>query len=79
MGGDGNKPLWGYCSACEYLKFPPDASAGSRIAQKERLGRLFLEHFNKVHLHEDASQSAVRIVSEGTEKPSREILMEEAA
>jgi len=28
-----------------------------------------LEHFNKVHLHEDASQSAVRIVSEGTEKP----------
>jgi hypothetical protein len=66
MGGDGHDPLWGYCSTCEYVKFAPDATVGSRRAQMRRLNELFLQHFNKVHMKEDASQAAARIVREAT-------------
>ena len=67
MGGDGDIPLWGVCSACDGVTFPPDAWVGSQLAQKQRLESLFLEHFNKVHAREDASQAAARILREATE------------
>ena len=66
MGGHGNEPPWGYCSACEYVKFAPDATVGSHQAQMHRLNEVFLQHFNKVHMKEDASQAAARIVREAT-------------
>jgi hypothetical protein len=66
MGGYGHDPLWGYCSTCEYVKFAPGATVGSRQAQMRRLNELFLQHFNKVHMKEDANQAAARIVREST-------------
>jgi len=65
MGGDGNKPLWGYCSACEDVKFPPDDKPSSQREQIRPLNALFETHSQEVHLLEGTSPAAARIVKEG--------------
>ena len=68
MGGDGNIPLWGKCSTCENVTFPPNDKPSSQIEQTLRLNVLFDSHFQKVHMREDASQAAARIVREATKE-----------
>jgi hypothetical protein len=58
-------PVRGTCSACPDMIFAP-AVMGDRRYNFEVLRKLFDEHFKKVHLREDASQAAARIVREAT-------------
>ena len=60
MGGAGNLPLWGYCSACENVKFAPTDELTDPNQQEQRLKYLFNQHFVKVHLHEDRIRASHR-------------------
>jgi hypothetical protein len=64
----GGIPTGGICSACPTSTFHTGSRRISTVEEHERiLKALFDHHFEKVHLREDASQSAARIVREGTE------------
>ncbi len=62
----GEIPVRGTCSACPEVMLAP-AVMGDRSYNFALLRELFNEHFKKVHLREDASQAAVRIVREATD------------
>jgi hypothetical protein len=56
--------LTGSCSACSKVRFE---LTGNSLHQKALLRRMFDTHFKSVHLREDVSQAAARIVREATE------------
>jgi len=55
--------LRGRCSACKDVTFSLSRSTESSLAL---IHGMFSEHFRKVHMSEDASQVAARIVREAT-------------
>jgi hypothetical protein len=54
----------GGCSSCENFRFRLE---GNTLSNKALAGGIFDLHFKQVHMKEDASQSAARIVKEATE------------
>lgn len=56
--------LKGRCSSCEGVTFSLSRSTASSLAL---LHGMFSEHFKRVHMREDASQAAARLVREATE------------
>jgi hypothetical protein len=56
--------LAGHCSSCHSVKFKLQ---GNTIDHKKLLRGMFDQHFKRVHMREDASQAATRIVREATE------------
>jgi|HubBroStandDraft_6_1064221.scaffolds.fasta_scaffold54581_2 hypothetical protein len=66
---NGLTPIEGGCTACDdvtfHLMFPDRATKQSAL---DDLQREFKMHFEHVHLREDASQAAARIVREATER-----------
>ncbi|PYV73666.1 MAG: hypothetical protein DMG97_10795 [Acidobacteria bacterium] len=63
----GGKTVQGTCSACPTVIFDTGSLLRDNEDHQRELERLFAEHFRQVHLREDASQSAARIVREATE------------
>lgn len=62
---DENAPIVkGRCSSCVDVTFSISQTAESPLAL---IHGMFSEHFKKVHMHEDASQAAARIVREATD------------
>ena len=61
-----NIPIKAKCSSCTDVEF----TAVPRSVEKNQhlLDVMFADHFKRVHMHEDASQAAARIVREATEK-----------
>jgi hypothetical protein len=57
--------LKGRCSSCEGVTFSLSRNTESSLAL---IHGMFSEHFRLVHIREDASQAAARIVREATEK-----------
>jgi Fe-S cluster biogenesis protein NfuA len=55
--------LEGHCSSCHSVKF---TLQGNTMHHKMLLRGMFDQHFKRVHLREDASQAAARIVREAT-------------
>jgi hypothetical protein len=64
----GNAPVEGTCTACPTVGFETGSIVGDPKEHQAELERLFADHFKRVHLHEDASQAAARIVREATEE-----------
>jgi hypothetical protein len=62
---DNEMPIRGKCSSCADTEF----TAKPRTVEKNQklMGTMFAEHFKRVHLREDASQAAARVVGEATE------------
>jgi hypothetical protein len=61
--------LHGKCSACEvYFTVGGKEAIASPETGIAALQEQFRTHFRKVHLHEDASQAAARVVREATEQ-----------
>lgn len=59
--------LHGRCSSCDvYFSISGPGLANPKAAM-EALQAQFYKHFEKVHMREDASQAAARIVKEATE------------
>ena len=55
----GTIPLKGGCSSCKDVHFTAGIDhIGTAQEHHSKLESLFLEHFRKVHMHEDASQKA---------------------
>jgi hypothetical protein len=54
----------GVCSSCPTTRF---RVSGNTLEQKTLVRRMFDAHFRIVHMREDASQAAMRIVREATE------------
>jgi len=55
----GRIPLKGGCSSCKDVHFTAGIDhIGTAQEQHSKLESLFLEHFRKVHMHEDASRKA---------------------
>ncbi len=64
----GTVPVEGGCTSCPDVKF--HVKVPGRLERSSALTSLedqFDRHFQKVHMHEDASQAASRIVREATE------------
>jgi hypothetical protein len=63
IGPSGDNTLRGVCSACRDATFtyPTHSEENHKLMQKA-----FAKHFRMVHLREDASQAAARIVREAT-------------
>ena len=57
----------GKCSSCQESVFRIDISTDSSDHEND-LERAFRAHFMTVHMREDASQAAARIVREATEE-----------
>jgi hypothetical protein len=68
LGETGGIPTKGGCSSCKDVLFTTGADAGAVQEHQGKLEKLFREHFRKVHMREDASQAAARIVREATEE-----------
>jgi hypothetical protein len=65
---DKEYPTLGGCSACEDVTFETNAvPIGSPAEHLSNLEKQFQVHFRDVHMREDASQMAARIVREATE------------
>jgi hypothetical protein len=63
-----DKPVAGTCTSCPDIGFTTGPAISDAASHHHELDRLFADHFKRVHLHEDASQAAVRIVREATEE-----------
>lgn len=61
-------PVAATCSACEGVTFHTGSAIGKREDHRQALIDLFTLHFEHVHMHEDASQAASRIVRQATEE-----------
>jgi len=59
--------LTGKCSACPESEFS-FGMLGVSDDRREMIQRMFDSHFKEVHLREDASQAAARIVREATQQ-----------
>lgn len=57
--------LKGRCSSCDGVTFSLSRNTESSLAL---IHGMFSEHFRKVHLREDASQTAARAVRKATEQ-----------
>jgi hypothetical protein len=57
-------PIQGECSACQDIHFV--VGGGSPSENAKMLEAAFEKHFKDVHLKEDASQAAARVVREAT-------------
>jgi hypothetical protein len=57
--------LTGECSSCPQAKFKLTTN---NLSQKKILRAMFDQHFKRIHMREDASQAAARIVREATEE-----------
>jgi hypothetical protein len=53
-------PVQGGCSSCRDVLFDTGSGVGFAPEHKQKLEKLFREHFRKVHEREDASQSSAR-------------------
>jgi len=61
-------PVAGKCSSCpDEGEFEIASTNPTVEGNKKTLNEAFMRHFKKIHLHEDASQAAVRIVREATD------------
>jgi hypothetical protein len=62
---EGEFPVRGKCSSCSDTDF----TANPRSTEKNQhlLDAMFDNHFKRVHMREDASQAAARIVREATD------------
>ena len=67
--GLGEMPVEGVCTACQDAVFVVKGLPLNPTVEKctRELQEQFNKHFKKVHLREDASQAAVRVVREATE------------
>jgi len=66
--GGGAVPTEGSCSSCPDQTFRVKVPDNLDRAQAlKSLERQFQQHFERVHMREDASQSAARIVREATQ------------
>ena len=68
LGDVGGIPTEGGCSSCKDVLFSTGAELGEAQEHHNKLEGLFREHFRKVHMYEDASQTAAPIVREATEE-----------
>jgi len=55
----------GVAQSCPQVRFH---LTGNTLEQKTLVRRMFDNHFRKVHMQEDASQAAARIVKEATKQ-----------
>jgi hypothetical protein len=61
-------PVQATCSSCHNTTFHAGSKIGGTAEENERtLKALFDHHFETIHLKEDASQAAARVVREATE------------
>jgi hypothetical protein len=65
----GNIPVEGGCTSCSDVNLKVAATTHRPVAEEYRtaLATAFELHFKLVHMREDASQAAARIVREATE------------
>jgi hypothetical protein len=65
----GDIPVGGECTACPTVRFErgPISHRPNREEYRHTLQQEFDRHFKNVHLRQDASQAATRIVREATE------------
>jgi hypothetical protein len=54
----------GHCSSCSAVQF---RLRGNNLRNKELLRTMFDKHFGRVHMRDEASQSAARIVRKATD------------
>jgi predicted secreted protein len=67
-GNNGVVPMRGVCTSCSDTDFRVKVPASlDREQALESLNEQFTRHFKRVHMREDASQAAARIVREATE------------
>ncbi len=64
----GNIPVGGECTSCPDVKFIVASTIPEFEKNLQALEREFAHHFESVHMREDTSQSAARIVREATEQ-----------
>ena len=64
----GSIPIRGKCSSCPEVKFSTEGKIGTAAEHLNALHEEFKLHFDNVHMREDGSQAAARIVREATEK-----------
>ena len=64
----GSIPIQGKCSSCPEAKFSTEGKVGTAAEHLNALNEWFKLHFADVHLREDASQAAARVVREATDK-----------
>ena len=60
-------PIKGKCSSCPEVEFSTEGKIGTGAEHMNALREEFKLHFADVHMREDASQAAARIVREATE------------
>ena len=63
----GSTPIKGKCSSCPEVEFSTEGKIGTAAEHMNALREEFKLHFADVHMREDASQAAARIVREATE------------
>ena len=63
----GSIPIKGKCSSCPEVEFSTEGKIGTAAEHMNALREEFKLHFADVHMREDASQAAARIVREATE------------
>ena len=63
----GSIPIQGKCSSCPEVKFSTEGKIGTAVEHLNALNEEFKLHFVDVHMREDASQAAARVVREATE------------
>ncbi len=62
----GSIPIKGKCSSCPEVAFSTEGNIGTAAEHLNALHEEFKLHFDDVHIREDASQAAARIVREAT-------------
>jgi hypothetical protein len=62
----GSIPIRDKCSSCREVKFSTEGKVGTAVEHLNALHEEFKLHFEDVHMREDASQAAARIVREST-------------
>ena len=63
----GSIPIKGKCSSCPEVEFSTEGKIGTGAEHMNALREEFKLHFADVHMREDASQAAARIVRQATE------------
>ena len=62
----GSIAIKGKCSSCPEVEFSTEGKIGTAAEHLNALHEEFKLHFEDVHIREDASQAAARIVREAT-------------